>query len=91
MIVCVVNAFRQHFRPFDLFLLQKTLISAQVYDSIGPVVSHPLTLDEKQSDDIKERTHAGVAGRRPEETEDGEELGRMALKAGMVSERSLDR
>ena len=65
MIVCVVNAFRQHFRPFDLFLLQKTLISAQFHDSLGQAVSHPLALDKEKSVYIKARTDAGVAGRWP--------------------------
>ena len=67
MIVCVVNAFHQHFRTFDLFLLQKTLISAQFHDSVGQAVSHPLALDKEKSVYIKARTHAGVAGRWPKD------------------------
>jgi hypothetical protein len=70
--------FSEYFCPFDLFLLQKTLVSAQLHDSLGQVVSHPLALNEEQSDDIKARTHAGVAGRQPKEMQKGEELGRLA-------------
>jgi hypothetical protein len=65
MFVCVLNAFRQHFRPFNLFLLQKTLVSAQLHDSLGQLY-RTLSLSTKSSRTISRHgTHAGVAGRWP--------------------------
>ena len=57
--VSAVNAFRDHFCSFDLFLLQKTLVSVQLHDSLDAYRSSSL-LTKSKSDDIKAQTHVGV-------------------------------